>query len=157
MVNFLGSTDMTRFAINFLSRPTDRVPALDAYKAALLNYDEDAWAVSQHGGANFSAITDDGVRLSLVLTAEKGKGITLSTTVRGVNGRKREGFTSVGDAQRMGEFVKTGDEFYVPAGSFITPEQAWFAVEDFCTNPEVASPRVHWVPTGTLTFPSPIE
>ena len=49
--------------------------------------------------------------------------------------------------------LKAGDEVTVPEGSFVTPEQALQAIEDFCRDPRIASPRLRWVRTRDLDYP----
>ena len=142
-----------KFEINFLDLPTHEQPDLDAYKHALMNFDEEAWYGKSTGGAGFVAHEAGSPSWSLVLNPQRGRGISLLTTVYSPTERFGDELVSVATPEKMDEFVTTGQEVVVPSGSFVTPEQAWFAIEDFCANPRVASPRLHWMSTDKLEYP----
>jgi hypothetical protein len=143
---------MYKFTINFQGEPVRETPDLDHYRDALMNFDEGRW-YADGGGASFSAKTESGVRCSLILVPHPGKGISLLASVPGTGGKKRVEFVSTSDVTRINEFVRTFEDVVVPLGSFVTPEQAYWAVEDYFKNPEALSKRLEWTPTSSLDFP----
>lgn len=51
--------------------------------------------------------------------------------------------------------MRTGQDVLVPVGSFVTPQLALCAIEDFLKNPRALSPRLEWTNTSTLNYPLP--
>ena len=120
-----------------------------------MNFDEEAWYGKSSGGAGFVAQEPGSPSWSLILNPQRGHGISLLTTVYSPGQRFGDELVSVGDLARMHEFVTTGQEVVVPLGSFVTPQQAWLAIEDFCANPRIASRRLQWLATSELEYPLP--
>lgn len=149
-----NSIEMTTFNINCLGLPTSTEPNPELFRRLLLAYDEELWVTHPSGGAALSA-KEDGLRWSLVLTASKGLGISLLATVRGQQGKRYRELTSVGEDSKLGQFVRTECDIIASLGSFVRPEIALMAVEDFFEAPSEPSSRLRWIATSELAFPEP--
>ena len=143
---------MRTFTINFLGEPVHQTPNLDHYRDSLSNFDERLW-YSEGGGASFATKTDAGVRCTLLLVPERGRGLSLLANVPGTGVKKRVEFVSTANAAKINEFMRTYEDIVVPVGSFVTPEQAWWAVQDYLKNPEALSARLTWTNTASLNYP----
>jgi hypothetical protein len=144
-----------KFTIYFLGDEVQNTPQPDRYRDALLSFDQDAWYEQSSGGASFAAKEEGRGRCTLTISPERGQGLSLLATVPGVAGGRAQEFASTTNPSRMNEFLRTGQDIPVPVGSFVTPEQAWWAIEDYLANPGVLSPRLNWTNTSTLSYPLP--
>ena len=131
----MTATSMRTFTINFLGEPVHQTPNLDHYRDSLLSSDQRLW-YADGGGASFAAKTAAGVRCTLVFVSQRGHGLSLLANVPGSGAKKRVEFVSTSDALKINEFMRT---LVAPVGSFVAPEHAWWAVEDYFKNPEALS------------------
>jgi hypothetical protein len=145
---------MLTFNINCLGLPTETKSDSQVVQSLLRNYDEQRWVSSPTGGAALSA-KEDGLRWSMVITASKDLGLSVLATVRGQDGKRYREMVSVGDPTMLDQFVRTECDIIAPVGSFVTPEIALAAVEDFFKEPSEPTSRVQWVDTKDLAFPEP--
>ena len=156
--------DSFRFHIHFQHEPASTVPNLALYRGRLLEFDPADWYVESGSGALFRATIEGGIVSTLVLSPEAGRGISLARELcqsipQPASKRVKRIFSlvSVGNAATINEFLLDGDEWIHPVGSYVTPEQAWWAIEDFFAAPMQASPRLEWIETDSLDYPDPHE
>ena len=145
---------MLTFNINCLGLPTETQPDSQLVQTLLKNYDEQRWVNDPTGGAALSA-REEGLRWSMVLTASKGLGISVLVTVRGEGSKRYKELVSVGDESNLDQFVRTESDIIAPLGSFVPPDIALKAVEDFFLKPSEASTRLAWIRTSSLKYPEP--
>jgi hypothetical protein len=141
---------MKGFAINFMDFPTDFSPTPEKYKNFFLEYNQSQWDNASAGGS-FVYIDEQGKRWTLIAISNENKGISLLAK----NPETNQEVISVAEADLMNDFVEAEDEIMLPLGSFIKPEKAWLAVEDFLNNPTQKSHKITWLETDKLDWPEP--
>ncbi len=133
------------FDITFLDLPADSEGSPERYRDHFLNFDRHAWR--QGGGGSFVYIDDDASRWSIVAET-LGKDLGIACLYSG--GGKE--FVTVAHRSKLDRFIEE-DNIYLPEGSFLSPDKAWLAVEDFLRDPKKRSSRVEWIETSELTWP----
>lgn len=123
-----------------------------------MKYDPSQWAA---GGGSFVFLDEAGGRWTLLVTQHDEYGISLlygagpwppPRAPAALSGNREE-FISVGKKQAMNDFENIYDEIILPVGSFLAPQEAWLAVEDFIESPTTKSTRINWVASKTLAWP----
>lgn len=140
---------MAQFKCFFLDHALDTEPDLRFYAEFFLNYQPSLW---QNGGGDgvFSFISDAGDKADLSVLENTHLGISVRYNFRAAGERKGVEFYAMGHPAKMHLIEDCGDDQFVPAGSFLPPEKAWLAVEDFFTQPLDKSRRVEWVSSAGL-------
>lgn len=119
------------------------------WKSYFLNYDPAKWNEEGDGGLHFADESEE-IRYSLIVAhyADLGFSLWQTTSLK----KKSATMISVNKPVAIGEFVEV-DDFNIPLGSFLPPEDAWLAVEDFLHEPRHPSKRIEWIASDELPWP----
>lgn len=123
-----------------------------SFQKHFLEYNPAEWA--EEGGGSLQYFSDGGHVISLVILQNDKYGIMLSYDCYDKE-RKRTSHDcySVGNPEKLNLIEDVGDEEFFPVGSFLRPEQAWLAVEDFFENPTKPSKRIDWIASDLIDWP----
>ena len=126
-----------KFHITFHGQPATSDASPERYRDHFLKFDRHAW--QQGGGGSFVYIDDDGSRWSVVAES-LGRDLGVACLFSGGG----EEFITVGNRSRLDRFIED-DNIHLPEGSFLPPDKAWLAVEDFLREPKKRSSWVEWI------------
>lgn len=133
-----GDSMETGFYINFLDFPkTIHNPTKDMFSSFFLDYSCKDW--NSGAGASFDYFDKNNKKYSLVISQDPRYGFNLMYEP------SENGCYSLGNRDKLDEFVENYDEIIMPLGTYISPKKAWLAVEDFLCNPFKPSSRILWV------------
>lgn len=136
----------------FLDHDVDINPDPQAYAEFFLNYQSSKWQKGSGDGV-FSYISDEGDKSELSVLENKELGISVRYNIRISGERTGAEFYSVGTLNKINVVKNCGDDQFVPEGSFLKPDVAWLAVEDFLKNPRVKSVRITWLNSDDISWP----
>ena len=123
-----------------------------AFQKYFLQYDPDEWA--EEGGGSLQYFSDESNVISLVILQNTKYGIMLSyDCYNKTNKQTLQDCYSVGNSEKLNIIEDVGDEEFFPVGSFLKPEQAWLAVEDFFSDPTKISDRIEWIASDQIEWP----
>lgn len=125
---------------------------LEAFRRHFVSYNSENW--SEDGGGSLQYFTDDNQVISLIILHNPRYGIILSFDgYDEVKERTVFNYYSVGCIDKISDFKDVGDDQFYPIGSFLKPEIAWLAVEDFFKNPLKLSEQIEWINSEDLNWP----
>ena len=55
--------------------------------------------------------------------------------------------------EKINDVEDVGDDQFAPVGSFLPPQEAWLALEDFFNNPLCKSARIKWINSDEIAWP----
>lgn len=143
---------MSKFSCYFLDHEIDVSPALESYADFFLSYQSSKWQKGCGDGV-FSFVSDSGDKCELSVL-ENGKfGISVRYNIRRAGENKGGEYFSVGVQEKINQIEDAGEDQFVPIGSFLKPETAWLAVEDFFDNPTQKSGRIEWINSDDISWP----
>ena len=146
--------NMSKFYCHFLDQALGVNPKLENYSDFFLNYHPSKWKIGCGDGV-FSFENEDGDSAVLSVIESEIYGISVRYNFRKGGQKENHEFYSVSDRQMMNQVEDVGDDQFVPVGSFLKPNLAWLAVEDFLENPLQKSVRIDWANSKDISgFPS---
>lgn len=92
----------------------------------------------QGSGGALIEFTAGSRRASMILLPHEDHGIYLKWL------DDDETWLSLGDRSRLDSIVECSDEWFASVGLFVSPGEAWTAVEEFCRSGERTS-RIAWI------------
>lgn len=145
------------FMCDFLDVAMDGRPENKLYENYFLNYEPQQWKAGG-GGGFFKYFDGKGLLYSLLVTDDSRYGIMLSYE-RWDNNKNRaiKTWYSVGDEHSLNQTVENDDYFKMPLGTYLEPEKAWFAVEDFLSNPVLISKAIQWIDANDVLWPDVVN
>lgn len=123
----------------------------DKYQDLFLEYNSKKWQRGS-GDAVFSYSGGCEEKSSLSFIECKDCGISARFNSRIGDAIREEEYYSVGAVDKMNLIKDVGDDQFVPVGSFVSPEQAWMAVEDFFEKPMVKPSRIEWIDSEKIDW-----
>ena len=143
-----------RFNNNFLDLRTESEAKPDLYRDYFLNYDLSKWRVGS-GGGPFKYFDGEGQSYSLTIMHDGRCGIALAYQKWDEQKNRPKGTNrySLGDEAALGEMFETEDDFVMPRGIYMKPEETWCAVLDFLTDPTQPSEKIRWVDGKNISWP----
>ena len=142
---------MFKFNCYFLDQDLDNAPSPEKYRDFFLKYDPDSWS-SGAGDGVFDARFENGDVATLSVLEEHSLGISVRFNFRRSGERSSQEYYSVGNHKEINNVDNVGDDQFLPIGSFLKPEQAWLAVEDFFENPCEKSNRIEWMSSDEIEW-----
>ncbi len=136
----------------FLDKDMDSNPSLEKYKDYFLKYDPEVWSCGAGDGV-FDVRFENGDNATLSVLEGRKLGISVRYNFRKFNDSQGQEFYSVGSKKQINVIKDVGDDQFAPVGSFLEPEQAWLAVEDFFNNPRQKSSRIQWIAADQINWP----
>ena len=143
---------MGEFHCNFLDWATNNSSDPEKYKDHFLNYDPQKWLAGSGGGA-FTYRDDEFADCTIIALENPKYGIMFMYNLRRKGDKKGEGWLTVGNVELINQIEDVGDDQFFPLGSFVTPEEAWLALEDFFKHPTEKPKRVKWVNVDDVEWP----
>lgn len=146
----VGGKLMGSFRNTFLSFAGGSCDAAK-WKPYFSEYQADVWDAEGDGVLQFHA--DDGKEYSLVIVHWSGVGFLLQLACRNLTTNRSEWCKfSVSDRNRLDQFEER-DDLHYPVGCFLSPTDAWPAVEDFLSQPTQPSSRIGWIDDAEVSWP----
>lgn len=143
---------MFKFKCFFLDNAVSTVPQLESYADFFLHYQPSKWQIGSGDGV-FSFVSNEGDRYDLFVLENPDLGISVRSNSRCRADTEGHEFYSVAFHEKIHQIVDAGDEQFAPAGSFLKPEVAWLAVEDFFNDPQQKSERIQWIASNDIVWP----
>jgi hypothetical protein len=118
-----------------------------------LKYDPVIWDSDGDGGGVINFYDDDNKEIGLVIQHWHPLGFLLQLDCRNLTTNHSEWCKfSVGDPNRLDQF-EVRDDLHYPVGCFLSPTDAWLAVEDFLSQPTQPSSRIGWIDGADVSWP----
>lgn len=142
---------MIKFHSTFYSIGKGRELNVSTFEEYFTNYKPEIW--NEDGGGSLEYFGEDKVVTTLLFIHNPNLGILLSYNQYDDAKKKTIcDFYSVGIPEKIELIEDIGDEEFYPIGSFLNPQQAWLAVEDFLTNPSQKSERIEWIASDKIQW-----
>lgn len=143
---------MPRFYCYFQGPVLVENPRLEYFVDYFLDYAPEKW-MGGTGDGVFAFVSDSGDSCDLSILESRKYGISVSYNIRR-SGEKRGGaYYSVGNMGKVNDVEDVGDDQFAPVGSFLPPQEAWLALEDFFNNPLCKSGRIKWISADEIAWP----
>ncbi len=144
---------MSSFECYFLDCEVDTAPDLRSYADFFLNYQPSLW---RRGGGDgvLTYTSDSGDTADLTVLESESLGISVRYNIRSGGVRKGHEYYSVANLETINRVEDVGDDQFAPLGSFLKPETAWQAVEDFFANPLEKSEWIEWINSDEVAWPT---
>lgn len=121
------------------------------WKKYFSEYNPEIWDAEGDGVLQY--YSEDNKEFSLIIVHWRGVGFLLQLACRDLEtNRSRWCKFSVSDSSKLTEFQEQ-DDLYYPVGCFLSPNEAWLAVEDFLNAPTNPSSRINWIDDHEISWP----
>ncbi|NVJ90935.1 MAG: hypothetical protein HWE34_04720 [Methylocystaceae bacterium] len=145
---------MTQFHSTFYSIGKGSELNASVFKEYFVNYQPEIW--NEDGGGSLQYFGEDKVETTLLFIHNPNLGILLSyNQYDNAKNKTICDFYSVGIREKIELIEDIGDDEFYPIGSFLNPQQAWLAVEDFFADPAQKSERIEWISSDKIQWPEP--
>lgn len=101
----------------------------------------------------FSFLSDSGDQCDLSVLESEKYGISVRYNIKKSGERRGGEFYSVNELEKINDIEDVGDDQFAPVGSFLKPQEAWLALEDFFNDPLQKSDRVKWISSNEIAWP----
>ncbi|WP_111460738.1 MULTISPECIES: hypothetical protein [unclassified Pseudomonas] len=143
---------MSKFYCFFQGPVLVENPQLDSFAEYFLDYKPEKW-MGGSGDGVFSFESDSGRSCDLSILESKEYGISVSYNIREPGERRGKEYYSVSNMEKINDIEDVGDDQFAPVGSFLPPQEAWLALEDFFNNPLCKSDRIKWINSDEIAWP----
>lgn len=143
---------MPRFYCYFQGPVLMENPQLEYFADYFLGYAPEKWMAGTGDGV-FSFVSDLGVSCDLSILESRKYGISVIYSIRRPGEKRGEEYYSVSDMEKINDVEDVGDDQFAPVGSFLPPQKAWLALEDFFNNPLCKSDRIKWISSDEIAWP----
>lgn len=143
---------MSKFYCYFQGPVLVENPQLDYFADYFLGYTPEKW-MGTSGDGVFSFVSDSGDKCDLSILESREYGISVSYNIRRPGEKRGEGYYSVSDIKKINDVEDVGDDQFAPVGSFLPPQEAWLALEDFFKSPLCKSDRIKWINSDEIAWP----
>jgi len=143
---------MTKFYCCFQGPVVIENPQLGSFADYFLDYTPEKW-MDGSGDGVFSFVSDLGDSCNLSILESREYGISVRYNIRKPGERRGEEYYSVSDLKKINNFEDVGDDQFAPVGSFLPPQNAWLALEDFFNSPLFKSDRIQWINSDEISWP----
>lgn len=140
------------YCFNFLDFNTELNPNPEMYMEYFINYDSAQWKRGS-GGGSFKYFDGIGIEYSLTILEDSRFGIMLSYEKWNDKDNKCIGtWYSIGKENELDNIIENEDEFEVPLGAYLKPENAWLAVKAYILNPHVIPQEIKWIDVNDIRW-----
>ena len=124
-----------KFVLNFLNQPTRFQADPNDYRDFFESYDSRKWQEGGNGGS-FKYFSDDGKIFTCLIAHSSEHGILVQLGARDTVQKKRfRSYITVGNKDKLNDFVDIGSDEVFSVGCFVSPQKAWILVREFLREP----------------------